>query len=1330
MKRSNLFTFFAVMAVFVAAVILLPSASRADEITYANTLYLQDGGTGTGESADDPAGDLVGLLTGVSGNTHIILTGDYTTTAGTDGANNTRLDTATYGVRFTNALKITASNGAKLIMNSHIVQGGPLEIDDLTLQCNGGYQFKCQCNPFVAGENITSVFGEGASVYPTIVGTTNPTLTNKTTSITVKSGDWDKIRGGSSNTSAKSTGGTVISVSVSGGTFHGYVALGSRGNMTSASINADISGGEFLKGIYLIVNESESLTNGYTADYNAELTISGGIFHGVIAPSHNSTNTLTGSWHVTVTDGDFTCLTDILGAEIFNGTMTSGIKVREGLLEKKPAALTQTFTNPIMSGADPFLFMKDGFYYLVKTASKNLVLYKAASLAELQNVTGQYVFTLTDGNNLWSPEIHYFSASEVGAANEGWYCFIGYTADSTEGETSSSRQRQYVLKCLDENDNLFGQWGDPVTGAAQPRQIVNPDDPDFNVNEFCAGSSKLVLNGTAYMTYVTELNRSVQEKNDDIRDDFHQEIMITALDNPWTYRGTPVSICVPDQEWEQYGHQIAQNSDGEWMMFPAVVEGASPVYYTDSNGQEGCYLMYTGSGYWTQWYALGYLKCLDTSDPLNAANWQKMTYDPILQKDYSKNDINSCGHGSYLKVGDSYWVSYHARLTHTAQHNVFTGENDTRYAFFEPIYVDENGVSIGDRDGHPANLSKSYRVKTAAVALSEKINGFDSIEEMTNSVVYLNGADGDDGNSGFTPENPLRTLDAALSLMKQYGGGTLVVCGPVAAKGSSYVLADVGGGLTVTSEYGGADYRETNGACFCINGALVMSNDLRLRGIDLVADGPTVIYGCYNDFTVEDCVLYANAGTADAPVRGTAADGSSDPLLTFVCGARSQSVRNVEGFDILDDDLDGDDTDGNYWYGHATVDQTVALGSLSWRRIAVGSKAVGTGIYTSAELCPTDKGSVTIVIGDGASAEAVDTVSAEIDTSVELPAILQNKTAYRSENALDPQAETTVFIAEDRLPEKNTIVTFRNALKLNCAYMQIGESLTMSFGVKKELFTEAGYSEPSVRFTFTEREETVTAYSVTDENYVFDFRGVCPQQMGDTIEIELRALYQGEEIVYTTSYSAGQYLYGLLGLFAPENDTSVYAEKLRTLAADLLLYGTASQNYVSYRTDSPVSAGMTETQLGWATSAAPEYTDVRNARYETIPEPSATWKSITLNLNNNLNYKIKLASDEDVSTLKLAVYKGSVKKAEISGADFRKDGAYYSVTVPGILLSEIRDTFLFTVYKGDEIVSNTLSYSVTSYAYSKRNTEDGKLADIVEKIVKCGDSALAFKAVQ
>jgi hypothetical protein len=59
------------------------------------------------------------------------------------------------------------------------------------------------------------------------------------------------------------------------------------------------------------------------------------------------------------------------------------------------------------------------------------------------------------------------------------------------------------------------------------------------------------------------------------------------------------------------------NSDyTKW--WPKVVEGCSPVY-----GEDGSiYLMYTGSGYWTTWYALGYMKLVGT-DPMNPASWQK-----------------------------------------------------------------------------------------------------------------------------------------------------------------------------------------------------------------------------------------------------------------------------------------------------------------------------------------------------------------------------------------------------------------------------------------------------------------------------------------------------------------------------------------------------------------------------------------------------------------------------------------------------------------------------------------------------------------------------------
>lgn len=1312
---AGLAAFFAV----VFAMFTLASVVKADD-GYANTVYLEDGGEGSGTTASDPAGDLVSALSGLSGSTHVILTGDYTTTA--DSGTNTTL-----GVTF--PVKITSVGSAKFILNSHIVMAGALEVDDLTIQTNGDYWFKAQGNPFTAGENVTCVLGEGVTTYPTIVGTTLTNLTNKTCSITVKSGKWNRVRGGSAASpnsyNIRSTGGTVLNMNISGGTFYGYVALGSRGNMNGVKVNASISGGEFIKGIYLIYGEDEDLTYGYTANYNANIDISGGTIHGVIAPSDRTYNTLSGTYKVSVTGGNFAYLTDVLGSSQYKGSMTSEITVSNELKNRNIASRSQTFTNPIMSGADPFLFEKDGYFYLVKTASTKLQLFKAASLAELATVSPMTVFVLTDGNNLWSPEVHYFSEAEAGAGNDGWYCFIGYTEHVTEGSSMSERQRQYVLKCLDEDDNLFGQWGDPVTGEAQPRRITNPDDPDFNLNTFCAGSSKMVINGRPYMTYVTEFNRGVEGNEGNLADEFHQEIMITAMDNPWTYRGTSVSICVSEYAWERYGHQLSETSDGTWMTFPAVVEGASPVYYTDSNGEEQVYLMYTGSGYWTQWYALGYLKLVNKADPLNAASWKKITKTPILQKDYSKNDINSCGHGSYLKIGDQYWVAYHARLEHNTTSGVYAGENDPRYAMLEPIYVDASGVTIGDGDGHPANLTKTYTVSTKASTLGEKIKGFDVMEEPL-SFVFVDSENGNDANDGLTASTAVKSVSAAITkLAATQEEGTLIVCGKTTMKGSSYQLADIGGKLTVTSVFEDADYRE-NGACLYIYDALMAGNDFEMTALDIVAGGTNTIYAAYHDFDITDCRLYANAGTEDVPVKGTLI---TDPVMTFVSGARSTAIHDVEGIDLEEDDLFGDNTDYGYWHGNTVADQTVNIGCLGWLRIAVGSKEVGSGIYTSNELCHTDNGSVSLVIADGIRAWAIDMISANLSSSVELSALMQGKVAYRSENGLDANAETTVFLAADDMQNKEDIVSFRNALKINYVYMQISDSLTMSFGVNKTELAEMGYTSPEM--TFVKGDGTVAAVvSETATAYVFSFEGISPHFMGDSFTAILSAVYGGEEVSTEMTYSAAQYLYGLLETFAPSNDASEFAEKTRTLAVDLLNYGEASQIYADYKTGELVTADLSDTQRAWATSADPVYTTVKNSAYATITSPSVRWKSAAMNLKNNVNFVIGITTKESAGDLVLRVTRTDGTVTEISGSDFTKTENGYSIFVPGVMLWELEDQFLFTVYKGNTAVSNTLSYSAVSYAYSMQPSQVSELTDIIKALIKCGGSAAEYIAAK
>ena len=956
--------FFSLILAFALLFLAVPFsfAAAAETTAYPRTVYLADGGTGDGSSALTPAGSLTDLIDSASEATHVILTGNYTTAANSSSSNMFLQNTV--------PVKITAQNGAKLILASHIVMDkGALELDDLTVQANGSYWFKMQSHSLHVGKNVLCTLGSGNTAYPTIVGTTYNTLSGKTHSLIIESGEWNVLRGGSSSTGATAGSGCVFNVTVTGGVFHSYVAFGSRGQITDGEVNVEISGGTFLGGLYCIYGESD--TTGYKADYRMTMRITGGTFYGAILPSEKISATLTGRFDLALLGGDFSHLTDVRGAEENEGTMQSTLLVADGLLDFVPDRTT-TFTNTFGAGADPFLFYYDHCYYLTRTASKSLAIRKASCLADLQTAPERLVYTIQDGSDLWSPEVHYISEAEAGE-NAGWYCYFGYASDSVQGSSVAERQRAYVIKCLDGDDLVYGRWGDPVTGAINvARKLTNDSDASFNNGGLYSGFSKLRIGTTLYFSYVTEFGRGTSG--------FHQEIMISAVTNPWTLTGTPVSVCRSEYDWEQVGYGY---SGGKW--YPKVVEGASVVYYDDENGNEQFYLMYTGSGYWTQGYALGYLRCTDPEHPLVAENWEKATATPVLRYDYSKNNINGSGHGSYIRTESGHWLAYHGYLTQNA--------GGSRNIFIEPMTVTSAGVSIGDGDGHPANLSKVYTVPVTERSLRETIDGdtFTTVTEtddpaVRERAVFVDGVNGKDTGLGLSASAPYKTVAAAAARLALLGeGGRIVVSGRTVLPANT-VLPDLGGALTLTSVWGESDYR-SSGACLLPAGTVTLGGDLVLDALDLVLPSSvSYFYANFHHFTATACRAYTNAGTASSPAKG--ALNTTDCRLGVIAGGADA------GTPIPD-----------------AVAQTISLESLCWFRAAGGSKAVGGSTYTSADLTPAASGKTVIRVGGTASVRAVDTVSS-VGTAVVLPVSLCGSVTVKAANAPDSAAQTTVFMTE------------------------------------------------------------------------------------------------------------------------------------------------------------------------------------------------------------------------------------------------------------------------------------------------------------------------------
>ena len=654
----------------------------------ANVIYLADGGSGDGRSAASPVGDLNHAIALLGGDGTVVVCGRYT--PGSAYTVRTQIGKLTLTAKDRTTDYRTA--GACIVMNGTLALGGETRMESLAFTAGGTSTIYAKGYPLTIGDDVDTTLTDGNAGYISLVGGHNLLFTSYTTNLTVNSGNWFNIRAGY-NTTRLITRGVHATLTINGGTIHGYVAGGSRGS-TGGSVDITVNGGELRRGIFGLYEEDGA---GYLLDYDVTVTVRGGVIHGAIAPAKGLGTTLHGNFTLHIEGGSFGHLTDLGGAQDFGGDMTSTLHVADSVDLDRAESGTLEFTNYLrQNNADPYIFYYKGFYYYTCTGATSINLMKVANIADIKTAAPYTILESTEGKNFWSPEIHYFPAADVGEANAGWYMFIAYDDGTT------ANQRQHVVKCLD-GDNLLGRWGDPVTGEVnKPRRLNFASHPEINRDMLCGGTSVIRIGGVPYLTYVSEEGRGTA--------DFHQTINIIRFENPWTAVGDPTIICVPEYKWEMGGYGESTTNPGSW--YPKVVEGAAAVY--GENGE--VYLMYTGSGYWTVYYQLGYLK-FTGGDPLDAKNWVKNP-EPVFSR---SETVNGCGHASYMTDADgTKWACYHAYLGKDT--------SSKRNSFIEPYYVGADGVAIGNRSGHPAPLDTVYTTHINKTPLRAKISGFDRVD--------------------------------------------------------------------------------------------------------------------------------------------------------------------------------------------------------------------------------------------------------------------------------------------------------------------------------------------------------------------------------------------------------------------------------------------------------------------------------------------------------------------------------------------------------------------------------------------------------------------------
>lgn len=275
------------------------------------------------------------------------------------------------------------------------------------------------------------------------------------------------------------------------------------------------------------------------------------------------------------------------------------------------------FRNPLLStGPDPWCIYKDGYYYYMNSMGDRLELWRTKNMALLGTAPHKTIWTPPAtgpySRDIWAPEIHFL--------NGKWYVY--FAADDGDNQ----HHRMYVLENSAVNP-MEGNW-------VFKGKIADEDD------KWAIDGSVFEHKGRLYMIWSGwEGNRNGQ-----------QNIYIAAMKDPVTIAGRRVKIASPVYDWEKHGDL----GDPD-LKHVDINEGPEILKHGNH-----LFLVYSGSGCWTDNYTLGMLVADAGSNIMDPASWKKLPA-PVF-KQAPERGVYAPGHNSFFTSpgGKESWILYHA----------------------------------------------------------------------------------------------------------------------------------------------------------------------------------------------------------------------------------------------------------------------------------------------------------------------------------------------------------------------------------------------------------------------------------------------------------------------------------------------------------------------------------------------------------------------------------------------------------------------------------------------------------------------------------------------
>ena len=182
-----------------------------------------------------------------------------------------------------------------------------------------------------------------------------------------------------------------------------------------------------------------------------------------------------------------------------------------------------------------------------------------------------------------------------------------------------------------------------------------------------------------------------------------------------------------------------------------------------------------------------------------------------------------------------------------------------------------SGNDIIFENGKKLAASDEVKASDGYAKISGALSGeiIESDSEGTLTVVYLKGGADGDGTSALTPTG---SLGNAVELLDKTKDCTIVVCGKFSQTGAFTYPKTFSGSITITSVFGGVDYRKDGAEYDCVGARFVCTGEYVFKDINIRLSGKYMfVIANHHPFTIDTGVnIIADDPATDGLGFGTA----------------------------------------------------------------------------------------------------------------------------------------------------------------------------------------------------------------------------------------------------------------------------------------------------------------------------------------------------------------------------------------------------------------------------------------------------------------------------